>query len=125
MANEEQDPKTYFAAERTFLAWIRTGLALMGIGFAVARFGFFLRQLRVPAPAVTQHTTGASVWSGVALVLLGVVVNVSAVVEHFRVVKGLKTGNWVAGKVSSHGVALALLLAAAGLAMGGYLVFVR
>jgi putative membrane protein len=40
------DPRTYFAAERTFLAWIRTGLGLMGVGFAVARFGFFLREIR-------------------------------------------------------------------------------
>ena len=31
----EQDPRVYFAAERTFLAWIRTGLGLKGVGFAV------------------------------------------------------------------------------------------
>ena len=46
----EQDPRVYFAAERTFLAWIRTGLALMGIGFAVSRFGLFLRQLSAVNP---------------------------------------------------------------------------
>ena len=40
----EQDPRVYFAAERTFLAWIRTGLGLMGVGFAVSRFGLFLRE---------------------------------------------------------------------------------
>lgn len=40
-----QDPRTYFAEERTFLAWIRTGLGLMGVGFAVARFGLFLREM--------------------------------------------------------------------------------
>jgi putative membrane protein len=38
----QQDPRVYFAAERTFLAWIRTGLGLMGVGFAVSRFGLFL-----------------------------------------------------------------------------------
>jgi putative membrane protein len=32
----ENDPRIYFAAQRTFLAWIRTGLGLMGVGFAVA-----------------------------------------------------------------------------------------
>jgi putative membrane protein len=46
MSAETEDPRTYFAAERTFLAWIRTGLGLMGIGFAVSRFGLFLRELR-------------------------------------------------------------------------------
>lgn len=39
-----QNPQSYLAAERTFLAWIRTGLALMGFGFVVARFGLFLRE---------------------------------------------------------------------------------
>ena len=38
------DPRVYFATERTFLAWIRTGLGLMGVGFAVSRFGLFLRE---------------------------------------------------------------------------------
>ncbi|HET6326866.1 MAG TPA: DUF202 domain-containing protein [Planctomycetaceae bacterium] len=39
------DPRVYFAAERTLLAWVRTGLAMMGFGFVVARFGLFLREL--------------------------------------------------------------------------------
>ena len=47
----EQDPRVYFAAERTFLAWIRTGLGLMGVGFAVSRFGLFLREF-----SATHHT---------------------------------------------------------------------
>ena len=71
----EQDPRVYFAAERTFLAWIRTGLGLMGIGFAVARFGLFLRQMQSDQTHMPVHTTGLSVWSGVVLVALGVIVN--------------------------------------------------
>ena len=39
------DPRVYFAAERTLLAWVRTGLAMMEFGFVVARFGLFLREL--------------------------------------------------------------------------------
>ena len=54
----EQDPRIYFAAERTFLAWIRTGLGLMGVGFAVARFGLFLREMSASAAPVMPHTTG-------------------------------------------------------------------
>jgi putative membrane protein len=79
MAGEaERDPRVYMAAERTFLAWIRTGLGLMGVGFAVARFGLFLRQMSAAESRAPEHTTGLSVWSGVALVALGVIVNVSA-----------------------------------------------
>src|SRR6202453_4806817 len=94
----EQDPRVYFAAERTFLAWIRTGLGLMGVGFAVARFGFFLRELRVGATANATPTNRLSVWSGVAIVVLGVLVNIGAVTEHFRITAQLRDGNWEPGR---------------------------
>jgi putative membrane protein len=77
----EDDPRVYLAAERTFLAWLRTGLGLMGVGFAVARFGLFLREMQASQTHAPAHATGLSVWSGVALVTLGVVVNVGAVVR--------------------------------------------
>jgi putative membrane protein len=121
----EKDPRVYFAAERTFLAWIRTGLGLMGVGFAVSRFGLFLRQFSASQSHMPAHTTGLSVWSGVALVSLGVVVNVSAVVGHVRLVRDLSSGNWVAGRVSRGAVALALLLAAVGVGMAVYLILVH
>ena len=74
MPTEADDPRIYFAAERTFLAWIRTGLGLMGVGFAVARFGLFLRQLQAAQQLAPVHATGLSVISGVALVGLGVLI---------------------------------------------------
>ena len=39
---EPNDPRIYFASERTLLAWIRTGISVVGLGFVVARFGLFL-----------------------------------------------------------------------------------
>ncbi len=121
----EKDPRTYFAAERTFLAWIRTGLGLMGIGFAVSRFGLFLRQMRATELHLTPRATGVSVWSGVALVLLGVLVNVSAVATHIRLVRELRTGTWVPGRISGNAILLALVLAAVGIGMAIYLVLVH
>ena len=125
MTQITEDPRTYFAAERTFLAWIRTGLGLMGIGFAVARFGLFLRQLQATQAKMPAHTTGWSVWSGVALVALGVIVNISAVIRHFQVVRELSSGTWVPGKVSTNAVILAIVLACVGIAMAFYLVLVH
>lgn len=67
--NPEHDPRTYFAAERTFLAWIRTGLGLMGVGFAVARFGLFLRQMSAET-AVALASLLAVVGIGMAFYLV-------------------------------------------------------
>lgn len=123
------DPRVYFAAERTFLAWIRTGLGLMGVGFAVSRFGLFLREMQageIHAPVhATIHSTGLSVYSGVALVALGVIVNVTAVTQHVRITRQLRDGTWVAGRVSTSAVVLGLILAAVGVGMAAYLLYLR
>ena len=127
-APDQRDPRVYFAAERTFLAWIRTGLALMGFGFVVARFGLFLRELSLrnsELPHVSSQTTRPSLWLGTALVIVGVIVNISAVMTHVREVRQLRTGEWIAGRISKTAVTLALLLSAAGIGLAIYLVWVR
>ena len=120
-----EDPRTYFAAEGTFHAWIRTGLGLMGVGFAVARFGLFLREMRASELHMPLHGSGVSVYSGVALVFLGVSVNISAVVHHVRTVRQLQAGTWTPGQVSLPAVILALLLALVGMGMAAYLLFLH
>jgi len=119
------DPRVYLAAERTLLAWLRTGLGLMGVGFAVARFGLFLRQIEASQSHAPAHATGISVWSGVALVALGVIVNIGAAARHIQLVRQLSAGTWVPGKISASAVALALVLAAIGVGMAVYLVLVH
>ena len=119
------DPRVYFAAERTFLAWIRTGLGLMGVGFAVSRFGLFLREMRASEIHAPVHSTGLSVYSGVALVALGVIVNITAAMEHIRTTRQLRDGVWIAGRVSASAVMLALILAAVGVGMAAYLLYLR
>jgi putative membrane protein len=121
----QDDPRIYFAAERTFLAWLRTGLGLMGVGFAVARFGLFLREMQASQTHAPTHATGLSLWSGVALVALGVVVNVGAAARHIAIVRELRTGRWQAGQISYGAVALALVLAAIGAGMAVYLMVMR
>lgn len=126
MANApEDDPRVYFAAERTLLAWLRTGLGLMGVGFAVARFGLFLRETQASEAHAPLRGTGVSVWAGVALVALGVIVNVFAAVRHVQLVRELSAGTWQPGKVSAGGVGLALVLAVVGVGIAAYLVLVR
>lgn len=121
----EQDPRIYFAAERTFLAWIRTGLGLIGIGFAVSRFGLFFRQLSQTEYHLPARATGLSVWSGITLVGLGVIVILASVLRHFQLIHELKSGTWTPGRVSRDAVVLGLVLAAAGIGMCIYLILVH
>jgi putative membrane protein len=123
--NPEQDPRVYFAAERTFLAWIRTGLGLIGIGFAVSRFGLFFRQMSQTETHLPARATGLSVWSGVSLVGLGVIVILTSVLRHFQLIHELKSGAWTPGRVSRDAVVLGLLLAGAGIGMCVYLILVH
>ena len=41
------DPRVFFAAERTLLAWTRTSITVMVFGFVVERFGL-LAQMMLP-----------------------------------------------------------------------------
>lgn len=125
MSNQEKDPRVYFAAERTFLAWIRTGLALMGFGFVVARFGLFLREIGSAPINVPEKSSGFTLWTGTALVLVGVIINGISARQHLKTIRDLNDGRDVSGRPSTAGVALAILLSGVGLAMCVYLFTVR
>src|ERR1700727_2126556 len=116
-ASPPPDPRTFFAEERTFLAWIRTGIALMGFGFVVARFGLFLRELASLRTLPQLQSSALSVPLGTGLLVAGVLVNILASVRHVRIVRALNTGEPLVTKPSAMGIAVALGLAAAGLAM--------
>ena len=121
----ENDPRIYLAAERTLLAWIRTGLAMMGFGFVVARFGLFLRELAASEGDSLVGPPRGSLWFGTALVLLGVLVNLLAAIQHARFVHRLRMGTWSPNHTSRSGIAVAVVLAVAGIFVTAYLLLVR
>src|SRR5256885_14402284 len=86
--------RDYLAEERTFLAWLRTGIALMGFGFVVARFGLFLRELASVNPSSANQSLGISMPAGIALIALGVLVNVVSGVRHARYVRAIDEDNF-------------------------------
>jgi putative membrane protein len=124
-ATAERDPRIYLAAERTLLAWIRTGLALMGFGFVVARFGLFLRELEIARGNSVQLSSHGSPLFGTALVLIGVVVNLVAALQHKRYVARLQNGTWSPDRQPRAGEILAVALAIAGAVIAVYLLLMR
>lgn len=120
-----QNPQSYLAAERTFLAWIRTGLSLMGFGFVVARFGLFLREAQQFIHAGSARSSVFSLWSGIGLVLLGVVVLVVSVVRYRDNILRLQRGDMPRTSPSLTAMGTAIVLAMLGLAIAGYLLYFR
>jgi putative membrane protein len=82
------DPRVFFAAERTLLAWNRTSLALMAFGFVIERFGLFVSVLLPKHEVPLQR--GISFWTGLAFVVLGAAVAAYSTVQFRKVLKTLK-----------------------------------
>jgi putative membrane protein len=117
--DEPEDPRIFFAAERTLLAWIRTGLAVVGLGFIVARFGLFLRMISSPGAAAEQP--GSSTFLGVLFVLFGAAGIAFGVSQFVRFCRALPRNArperyWLGGAVW-----FGSLVAATGLALAVYL----
>ena len=110
------DPRIYFAAERTLLAWIRTSLGLMGMGFVVARFTLFVR-LIVQNGSSELHPRGLSAGLGVALVALGAFTAFAAAVQHQRYIGTLRADDLPPSYSPKLGLLLAYAIAAAGIGL--------
>ena len=114
------DPRVFFAAERTLLAWNRTCLTLMAFGFAVERFGLFLHMM---APAARPSPdTGMSFWIGLIFISLGALLSVLAAVQFKAVLRTLKPVEIPAGYWVNMSVIMNIAVAGFGAALIAYLV---
>ena len=109
------DPRVFFAAERTLLAWNRTSLSLMAFGFVIERFGLFVSIL------MPQHTMpmqrGISFWTGLVFVLLGVFVAIFSTLQYRKLLSTLKPIEIPAGYRTDPGVITNLVVAALGVVL--------
>jgi putative membrane protein len=112
------DPRVFFAAERTLMAWNRTGLTLMAFGFVLERFGLFLHMLRQSPNHIGRDL---SFWIGIAFIALALVVISFSIVQFRRVLQTLKPIEIPLRYSTWGGIAMNLLVVVLGIALMTYL----
>jgi putative membrane protein len=84
----------HLANERTFLAWVRTALTIMVFGFAVERVGLALREANLKSSYLPASSIHYSTLVGVALVFLGVVVLIFALINFLTIRSAIDNKNF-------------------------------
>lgn len=117
------DPRVFFAAERTLLAWQRTAIALIGLGFVIERFSLFLTMISAGAGAGQAPGHGhASLLFGVIFLLLGSLVAAVSAVQFRRFVRELAAPEIPRGYAVWFGPFINLALAATALGLATWFV---
>ncbi len=114
--NERPDSRLRLGLETNLLAWLRMGIALMGFGFVLSRFGLFLQQLEEIGHA-GRRQVHTSLWFGIILILIGVIVNLTAAGLHYPYLTRARSGETDLPPTWKLGLMVALLMAMVGLAM--------
>lgn len=112
------DPRVFFAAERTLLAWNRTSLSLMAFGFVIERFGLFVLILLPTHDTTLQR--GVSFWTGLIFVLLGAIVAAYSTIQYRKVIRSLKPVEIPDGYRTDPGIISNLIVALLGIVLTIY-----
>ena len=86
--SELNDPRVFFAAERTLLAWNRTASSLMAFGFVIERFGLFLQLSGREEFKLLPRQI--SFFVGIAFILLASFLAFHSILQHKLILKSLR-----------------------------------
>lgn len=117
----DNDPRIFFASERTLLAWVRTGIAIIALGFVVSRFGLFLRLLGSRDGSDIESRASLSGMLGIAFVLLGAFAVIAASLQHHRYISTLLSQDWPQAYSRNFAIRLALAIGLLGILLAAYL----
>ena len=92
IATELAKERSRAAAERTLMAWIRTALSLIAFGFSIGKIYDYLE--KVNPERVLDPIDSARIF-GESFISLGIFGLIAAIVQHRRIVKRIKHGEFV------------------------------
>jgi putative membrane protein len=115
------DPRVYFAAERTLLAWQRSALAFIAFGFVVERFGLFMRFLNLSNQINPIHSA-ISAFIGLMLILLGIFISLLSAIQHKRFLQSLSSQEIPPGYFLFMGPLISYIICWGGVLMAAWIV---
>jgi len=109
------DPRVYFATERTLLSWQRTALSFIALGFVVERYAF-MKNLNLPDQINNAHYL-LSELIGFSLILVGTFIAFVSAYQHKKFIKNLSNKEIPDGYFVSLGPIVGFTVSIGGLLM--------
>jgi putative membrane protein len=122
MTDNPNRVRDHLANERTFLAWLRTGVATIVFGFAVGRFSIALQEI-LQFEGKAAPTPGLTAWLGMVAIVAGVLAILAGHMRYHQTQTQIDRGTFAPPSLTID--ISALLLAAFGLVLAGYLAWIK